>query len=105
MISATYRPLKDGPREVGQKGSKLLGLASVVLTTGEGEDFVISGVKVLEAADGHAYVQMPAFNVARQGDEAKWVEPAHPITTGGRAAMEAAIMDAKTKAEAEAAQA
>lgn len=92
MITATYRPLANGPREVGQKGSKLVGLSNVTLTTGEGEDFVINSVKVMEATDGHRYVQMPSFNVGR--DEPKWIEPAHPITSGGRAALEAAVMAA-----------
>ena len=93
MITATYRPLSNGPRPVGTKGSKLVGTANVTLTTGEGEDFVINSVKVMEAEDGHNYIQMPSFNVGR--DEPRWIEPAHPITTGGRAALEAAVLAAK----------
>lgn len=102
MITATYRALKDGPRDVGQKGAKVLGLASVTLTTGEDENFVITNIRVIQNAEGKEYIQMPSFNVARSGEEAKWVEPAHPITQKGRAAMEAAIMAAKAAAEAEA---
>lgn len=99
MITATYRALKDGPKDVGTKGAKVLGLANVVLNTGTDEEFVINSVRVIRNAEGKEYVQMPSFNVAKGDAEPKWVEPAHPISQAGRAAMEKAIFEAKAKAE------
>jgi len=100
MITATYRPLSEGPREVGQKGTKVIGLASVILTTGEDENFVITNIRVLRTVEGKEYIQMPSYNVAPADKEPKWVEPAHPITHKGRAAIESAIMSAKAEYEA-----
>lgn len=99
MVTATYRPLSEGPRDVGQKGTKVIGLASITLNTGEDENFVITNIRVLRTVEGKEYIQMPSYNVAPAGKEAKWVEPAHPITHKGRAVAEAAIMAAKAEYE------
>lgn len=89
-ITAKYYPLKNGPKALkeGSTNSQI-GMATLVLD----DCFVVESIRVCQGEDGSLFILNQQYKRGT-GENAKWVDIAHPITAECREQVMKAVADA-----------